>query len=277
MRFASIGLGAVLIAAAQPALASGFPLATATGTVSATQRFGVGGSSHTGTGGYDDHLDYKGFGSTSAGNLSTITPFVSAAGQGPACFCGPGTGGGEGRASLSYSFAFVGGDPSEVIPLSITYKMTLSAKDFGVADGQFLVFRGPVAPFLRGSIYNDSTQVGGTTGVYSLDVTRHFAFYTLGYAENSIYMAARAISSDSFTFGSAMAFVDPIISIDPGFAALHPEISLVLSEGVLNREPGAAGVPEPAAWVLLAGGLGMAGAALRRRRSIARDLLRLPS
>ena len=260
------GLGLTLLAG--QALA-GEVLTAASGTVAAGARFLADGVSHTATGAYDDHASYAKFGSQSDANLSTITPYLSAYGTGAACFCGAATGGGEGRAYLSYSFEFLGGPADLMIPVTITYNMVLSVLADGYAEGQFIVFNhaynGAFDP-----IYNDSSTIGGTTNVFGLNVTRSFSFNAAYNTENSIFMGVLANSSNSFTHGAASAYLDPIISIDPAFAALHPGTSLVLSDGVLNAEPGGAGggVPEPASWALMIAGFGLAGAALRRRRGV---------
>jgi hypothetical protein len=65
--------------------------------------------------------------------------------------------------------------------------------------------------------------------------------------------------------GAFSADVDPanLISIDPTFAALNPGVSLAINSG----SGPAPGVPEPASWALMIAGFGLAGAALRRRRT----------
>jgi hypothetical protein len=54
------------------------------------------------------------------------------------------------------------------------------------------------------------------------------------------------------TFGTATAFVDPLISIDPTFLALHPEYSIVVDAGIGNG--GVAAVPEPSSLALMMAG-----------------------
>jgi len=65
--------------------------------------------------------------------------------------------------------------------------------------------------------------------------------------------------------GVANVFIDPVFTIDPTFAAAHPEYSLVFSQGVGNGASDVGAVPEPAAWLLMLSGLGVVGSVLRRR------------
>ena len=73
------------------------------------------------------------------------------------------------------------------------------------------------------------------------------------------------------TGSNGTAYMDPLISIDPAWAAANPTLAsqfhLEISAGVTNGfgTPGPGGVPEPATWSLMIAGLGLAGAALRRR------------
>ena len=63
--------------------------------------------------------------------------------------------------------------------------------------------------------------------------------------------------------GFGRAYADPLISIDPVFAAANPGYSLSFSPGAGNS---AGGVPEPAAWGLFVVGFGFTGAAARNLR-----------
>ncbi len=81
--------------------------------------------------------------------------------------------------------------------------------------------------------------------------------------EGSVWLRADAGIDNG---GSASAFADPTIIIDPAFAATDPgylsHFRLSFSPGVINS---AGAVPEPAAWVLLLAGFGFVGTAVRRR------------
>ena len=54
------------------------------------------------------------------------------------------------------------------------------------------------------------------------------------------------------TFGTATAFVDPLIFIDPAFLALHPQYSIEVDAGIGNGN--AAAVPEPGSLALMMAG-----------------------
>jgi hypothetical protein len=59
--------------------------------------------------------------------------------------------------------------------------------------------------------------------------------------------------------------IDPVITLDPGFLAEHPDVSLVLSPGVGDQPLETPGVPEPGTWVALIAGFGLLGMLLRQR------------
>jgi hypothetical protein len=69
----------------------------------------------------------------------------------------------------------------------------------------------------------------------------------------------------------ASVILDPLVEIDPVWAAAHPGFSLVFSDGIGEGAGApvlAGGVPEPASWALMIGGFAVAGAAIRRRRTV---------
>jgi hypothetical protein len=73
--------------------------------------------------------------------------------------------------------------------------------------------------------------------------------------------------------GTAHAFLDPILTIDPIFAANNPGYTLVFSEGIGNNP--ISPVPEPSSFVLMLSGIGAMGYVARRRQ--ARNGPRSPS
>jgi PEP-CTERM motif len=67
-----------------------------------------------------------------------------------------------------------------------------------------------------------------------------------------------------------LASVDPMFTLDPGDQeGLSLEFSKGIEQPAVVPGGGAGGVPEPAAWALMVGGFGLAGAALRSRRRTA--------
>jgi hypothetical protein len=105
-------------------------------------------------------------------------------------------------------------------------------------------------------------SLGAPPGIdYSADFNDTVSFKAMVGVANYVEMT---IGSQ----GLANVYADPFISIDTAFAAQHPGYTLSFSAGVSNLDgPGA--VPEPASWALMIGGIGMAGAALRRRKAFA--------
>jgi hypothetical protein len=92
---------------------------------------------------------------------------------------------------------------------------------------------------------------------------------TLDYSPNTVGMFAEATVSYG---GSASAFADPMMFIDPIFALTDPnylaDYALVLSPGIGNGTTVPSAVPEPSTWaMLLLGFAGLGWAGYERRLS----------
>jgi hypothetical protein len=73
-----------------------------------------------------------------------------------------------------------------------------------------------------------------------------------------IEVSARADTNSNYATSFAHAWADPVITLEPGYAAAHPEVSLIFSANLP--------VPEPAPAALMLAGLAALGLLARRRR-----------
>src|SRR5438045_12033 len=77
-------------------------------------------------------------------------------------------------------------------------------------------------------------------------------FSTLSDGVNTLDM--QLFMADLFA-GTADAFFDPYIFIDPVWLSSHPGYSVIVSPGIGNAAPGVPGVPEPGTLALFGAGL----------------------
>lgn len=105
-------------------------------------------------------------------------------------------------------------------------------------------------------------------GPYQVDLKPGSSGSGLGPNIFEISVLARAETNSSYPSSFAHAFADPIIRIEPGFLATHPEYSLSFSA---NLAP----VPEPDTAWLFGSGLLVLIAAVRRRYGHAHSALQL--
>lgn len=96
----------------------------------------------------------------------------------------------------------------------------------------------------------------GDTAGADLHIETEF-FANMDY-EFMLFGASASVAHNPGDFASSWASIDPVITV------LVPGYTVTFSPGV-GPDPTGPGVPEPAEWALLIGGLGLAGAALRRQ------------
>jgi hypothetical protein len=172
-------------------------------------------------------------------------------------------------ASIEFTVS-VGGltDKTLLVPLVAIGEVDLSASsenaasDVYIGISSFGVLGGP--PQFPEYHCGDT---GDDCGVHPFQISFVLGFTdAVGYA-GDVYLEAEARTFEGHESDSHFAntVIDPTFAIDPDFLREHPEAYLVFSDGIGNGGPG--GVPEPASWALMIAGFGLAGAALRRRRT----------
>lgn len=213
------------------------------------------------------------------------SPFLSANASSPSSPMGSNA---SAQASFTYTFNVIA--PSAIplvsVPVLITGNFALSANGDAHADGHLsfydnsrgaysiVIACGPSDPCLPPIADQPNTfeyQVSSGSKRYGFSASGVLAYSPgFGYATGGITLVASANAGwDSFGTNSASAFIDPVITIDPVFAASHPGYSVVVSDGVGNSLPSA--VPEPAEWALITAGLALLSVRTQRRRDSARD------
>ena len=156
-----------------------------------------------------------------------------------------------------YSYYFtIDGAGDEYIPIIGYFNLSVRAVGPHASASARINFNGDNRSLDTTSIVDQSVS-----GV----IATHFYYLNLGHIELQVY------TDVPYGVGSAYAFADPFLIIDPAYAAVDPDyatrLTLRFSEGVVNAAaPGA--VPEPATWAMLVAGLGSIGGLMRRRRTV---------
>jgi hypothetical protein len=175
----------------------------------------------------------------------------------------------ETTAFLRYYFR-INGPEAVIVPVSLVGKIVLTAHapDTGQANsyGQIDL----TTNFTSDSGHIEIDRGGEVVGtVSSLTPTLHGTIYTNGWGAITLRAGSGARGSSDGGAGGT-AFVDPVLSIDQSFftdSGYDPSrFSLSFSDGFGN-DPAAGAVPEPASWLMMVGGFGLIGGALRRRRT----------
>lgn len=204
--------------------------------------------SYFGTGTFSD-----GFSSASVG--SQPSPFIHVHADGEPANGDPSVSG-----DITYYVGVDGPEDGTFVPIDVAYRMSGKI----VLDGGYDAFAQANLSLLSYYKGNPLSLVY-VTHDGAFDVSASAAWEVAAGTTGQVHLNAHSgLVVDVAGSGSADAFIDPVFTIDPGFAASHPGYSLVFSQGVGNSVAG--GVPEPAAWGLMLAGFGGVGAALRQRR-----------
>lgn len=169
-------------------------------------------------------------------------------------------GGGRGTALLRYLVTLVGpeGDPIGVNVQANGYVQG-SGKDLNTGEN---LYSARAAFLLRTPTVIQviaDTRIPTGPQAFALNTMTFFA-PNVGYYVDLTADAGAGAPHGYLTASTAEAFVDPIFTVDPAFAALYH------FEGVPFEAPTAGGVPEPSTWAMTLLGFAGLGAALRSGR-----------
>jgi hypothetical protein len=159
---------------------------------------------------------------------------------------------------LDYTFEVTGGKAGDLVPLDIVTVLNAIEQGGGYAFARIIVTTG------QGSVSENICTDGCGGGT---DVTSFFGTLNIDARsgeQDTVDLYAETIGNFSQAANTGYASVDPMISIDQGFASAG-DYSILLSDGVANSVESPAGVPEPAAWALMLAGFAGVGGLLRRR------------
>ena len=238
--------GAVATAALVPSKAEAVPDATWGGFVSvATPQ----GSLNTTISNYGDNSVSSPTGSASASVHSVPTPLPAITSTATA---NADANGSEAYGYLWYYFA-ISGPASNSLSVNVLANGSLSS-DVGTTSSTM-----QSTDFLRvagTTIVNATSLNGSNNGAFSTSQTLTGLSYDQPYF---IEMNVTAIAHPS---GTATAFLDPYLSLDPSLVAQG--YSIITSEGIGNSSTVNSAVPEPSTWAMMI--LGFAGVGFTARR-----------
>lgn len=154
----------------------------------------------------------------------------------------------------------IDGPDGFVVPVNVAYR----------ANGSITLSGGAYDGFAHGDLgllsYENGNQLSNLQIHQSgnFDVSGNLAWKILSGSYGSVQLSVNAgfVAHGGNEYGTANAFFDPVFTIDPAFALVHPEYTLTFSPGVGNSFEAA--VPEPTIWALMIGGFGLVGTANRR-------------
>lgn len=206
--------------------------------------------------GVGTHSD--GFSTVSVGALPS--PFIQAHAVG-----GVGNGNPSVSGNIDYYVGVDGPSDGTFVPINVAYTMHGNEALTGYAYD----------PYAQADLTLLSYDHGNPLSLVFLtqngnyDVTGTASWEIASGSTGEVRMHTRAgfavgVFNGIFGSGTVDANLDPVFTIDAAYAASHPNVRLVFSEGVGNGAAGA--VPEPASWVLMMGGFSSIGLVARRRR-----------
>lgn len=205
------------------------------------------------------------------GNSTGIGDSVAAFGNMPSGWDTPLTP----TAILRY-YAHFGGTPNVPLPVDLAYKLSVwsTSPDSRGASAAIWLNQSGHALSIPGINYDELTYIDGAPGLMTPTRSGVLTDTILSGTEFDVTMDVIAVSD---AIGSAYASVDPVLYIDPSFAAIDPnyltDFPLELSPGVGNTPND---IPEPMTLPLfLAGLVGLFGA-MRLRRPTMHQVARAP-
>jgi hypothetical protein len=232
-KFLSVAVlaGASAIAALVPSQAEAIPVASWGGFVSLAA---PGGSFDVPISTFGNQSVSSADGSASVQSTPTPLPAITSTATANAT-----ANGSEALGILNYWFAISGPVSDQTASVNV------------IANGS-LFSSGPTmqsTDFLRvaGATIVNATSIGGNNGTFTTPATVSGLSYNFDYL---IEMNATAIAHPS---GTATAFLDPFLFLDPNLVALG--YSIITSDGIGNSL--ASAVPEPSTWAMMI--LGFAG------------------
>lgn len=167
---------------------------------------------------------------------------------------------GTSGSTIHYFAEIVG--PTAYIPIDYNFSGTSSQSGPDGANNIVYISLGTGGFGVGGTVFRSDLDHSPTFSGKISTATNAGAIF--GITVNAVTYAAEGFGNSGYIH------LDPILSIDPSFAAVDPnylsDYSILTSTGVGNQPDV---VPEPLTWALMICGFGLAGTTLRRRRAMA--------
>lgn len=163
------------------------------------------------------------------------------------------------QTSMSYNFEVFGPDSASYIPLLIQTTLSTSASGDPQTQSAYALAQISVDGYIGATKQVTCQIIYGGGGCTNPSFSGPLSVLV---APNSSYGVFLVVTAQTQGGGSAHAFADPVISVDPGFAGAS-DYTVLLSDGVSNTADSTS-APEPSSLSLI--GLAMGGAFVLRRR-----------